>query len=76
MKWLLFFISTALAQEPPPDCKDTQAIIEMQRNTAFTWHANSEARLLAQRAELEKLKKELDKLQAENDVLRAQAKTQ
>jgi hypothetical protein len=66
MKWLLlFFIIAAWAQEAPPECKDTQQIVEMQRNTALTWHSISEAKLTEMRVELERYKKENVELREE-----------
>jgi len=59
MRWLLFLlISSAWPQEAPPECKDIQQIVEMQRNTALTWHSISEAKLIEMRVELERYKKE------------------
>ena len=55
MRWLLFLlISSAWPQEAPPECKDIQQIVEMQRNTALTWHSISEAKLIEMRVELER----------------------
>lgn len=66
MKWLLLLLITpAWAQEAPPECKDTQQIVEMQRNTALTWHSISEAKLTEMRVELERYKKENVELREE-----------
>ena len=66
MRWLLFLlISSAWPQEAPPECKDTQQIVEMQRNTALTWHSISEAKLIEMRVELERYKKENVELREE-----------
>ena len=66
MRWLLFLlISSAWPQEAPPECKDIQQIVEMQRNTALTWHSISEAKLTEMRVELERYKKENVELREE-----------
>jgi len=66
MRWLLFLlISSAWPQEAPPECKDIQQIVEMQRNTALTWHSISEAKLSEMRVELERYKKENVELREE-----------
>jgi len=66
MRWLLFLlISSAWPQEAPPECKDIQQIVEMQRNTALTWHSISEAKLIEMRVELERYKKENVELREE-----------
>ena len=66
MRWLLFLlISSAWPQEAPPECKDIQQIVEMQRNTALTWHSISEAKLIVMRVELERYKKENVELREE-----------
>ena len=66
MRWLLFLlISSAWPQEAPPECKDIQQIVEMQRNTALTWHSISEAKLIEMRVELERYKKETVELREE-----------
>jgi len=66
MRWLLFLlISSAWPQEAPPECKDIQQIVGMQRNTALTWHSISEAKLIEMRVELERYKKENVELREE-----------
>ena len=66
MRWLLFLlISSAWPQEAPPEWKDTQQIVELQRNTALTWHSISEAKLIEMRVELERYKKENVELREE-----------